>query len=328
MRTAVHTGAVTLVGVLLAAGCGSGDGDGDWLRDLRSSASADGGADGDGDAKEPPPSPSTTPPMSDAAYDALLAEAIDPLNAALGLIGKAKSDKAADEAFTAAGTAAGDADRLLRQVDTPDRADLAHQDLLTALAGVSGDLENTEQGRTDGTLCTGKAAVARFGSQKALGTLDAAAQAVSALGYTVDIAVPKFPKETTKRLSNGRMVKDGSRGGRGVLKIDGADQDAVVTFARGGKAAFSVYVRKNSKTQVQRISDGTYTIYFTTGEDWNASARGFNRSCAHEKFEKKAPFKTTTTSTRITYTIFTIGLKTTIGGNSPVAPVAPGDIPK
>ncbi|MER7174828.1 hypothetical protein [Streptomyces mesophilus] len=322
MRTAVHTGAVVLAGVLLAAGCGSGggDGDGDWLRDLQSSGAAD--------EQQPPPSPSTTPPMSDTAYDALLAEATDPLNTALAGIGKAKSDKAADEAFTAAVTAAGEADTLLREVDTPDRADLAHQDLLTALAGLSGQLESAQQGRTDGTLCTGRAAVARFGSDKALGTLDDAAEALSALGYTLDIAAPKLPEETSKRLPNGRMVKDGSRAGRGVLKIDGGSQDAVVTFARGGKAAFSVYVRKNAKAQVKRISDGTYTIYFTSGEDWNGSARGFNRGCAHEKFEKKAPFRTTTTSTRITYTIFTIGLKTTIGGNSPVSPVPPGTIPK
>ncbi|WP_143041297.1 hypothetical protein [Streptomyces indicus] len=309
-------------GVLLAAGCSSGSsGDGDWLRGLQS-------AEATPDEKEPPPSPSTTPPLTDSEYTALLGDTADPLNEALRTLQKARSDEAVDGALTAAADAAVQAQSTLTEADAPERITAEHSSYATALGALAADLGTARQGRDDGALCTGTAATARFGSGKSLKALRDAARALDDNGYPTGLALPAFPKETDRRLKNGKFVKDGSRGGRGVLKIDGAATDAVVTLARGGKAVFSVYVRKNSKAQVQRVSDGDYTIYFTAGSDWNGKARTFNRNCSFDKFEKKARFTTRTSATQITYTIFTIGLKTSLTGNSPVTPVDPGELPK
>ncbi len=312
---------MVLAGVLLAAGCGSGDGDGDWLKGLRSPEATP-------SSEEPAPSPSTTPPLTGTEYQELLRTTVAPLNSALSTLRKGGSDKAVDSALTAAADAAAESHRLLDEADVPAEITTQHDAYVTALNDLAADLGSTQQGRGDGTFCTGAAANAHLGSGTSLKAALDTARALGDSGYDAGLAVSAFPKEANHRLSSGKFVKDGKRNGRGVLKITGGDEDAVVTLARGGKAVFSVYVRKNGKAQVKSISDGSYAIYFTSGTDWNAKARKFNRGCTYEKFEKKAKFTTKTTSTQITYTIFTIGLKTTLGGNSPVNPIEPGELPK
>jgi hypothetical protein len=91
----------------------------------------------------------------------------------------------------------------------------------------------------------------------------------------------------------------------------------------GKKPTLTVYVRSKAKFTATGVADGTYRIYSATGQDWNASKKGFTRGCGFTKFDDTFKFTTTSTSS----TIWQITLTPVANGNASTSSVDPDAFP-
>ncbi|MGH3923651.1 MAG: hypothetical protein ACRDTT_12415, partial [Pseudonocardiaceae bacterium] len=90
----------------------------------------------------------------------------------------------------------------------------------------------------------------------------------------------------------------------------------------------SVYVSKRSEATVEKIDDGSYELFYTSGTDWDDQLETFTRSCQFERFDEPADFTTTSVTDGIQYTVMSIGLQPRIGGNARTTPVPSDSFPK
>ena len=117
----------------------------------------------------------------------------------------------------------------------------------------------------------------------------------------------------------------GVKHGLGELTItNGGDTDATVALVQGhGAPLVTIYMTHGGSYTLHHIPDGTYTIYVTSGNDWDAGARLFSRDCDFEQFDQTMDFRTTSTQ----YTTYTITLTPVSGGDATLSEVDPGAFP-
>ncbi|HXT92546.1 MAG TPA: hypothetical protein VN714_25205 [Trebonia sp.] len=280
--------------------------------------------------------PSAAGPVSPAAYKTRLAQAVRPLNTALAALAKAGSNPAySRDLLLAEADASAAADELTDAAFTPPAAAAAaNSGLASDLAQLARALSDAHDGaQATGSACAtpvtratqlvyvGGQAVYRSGLPGDIKTL-------KKLGYHVPLTLPSLPGQQNRRLANGTLVKDVARGGAGILYIDnGGSTDAVVSLAKSKHAAFAVFVRKHSSTQVSGVSDGTYGIYLTTGADWDQGRQSFSRGCDYQKFDETVDFKTSYLATETDYTTYHITLTAVVGGTATLSEIGPGDFP-
>ena len=131
---------------------------------------------------------------------------------------------------------------------------------------------------------------------------------------TLTRAPTPLPSPTlTRRLATGTVIKEvGPRNGDGELTVEnGLDLDAVAVLSRDGWL-LAVYVRHNSSHTITGIPDGSYELYFTLGEDWDAEQGAFTRRRDLSRFEESFPF----TSTATTYSVWSVTLHPVPGGTA------------
>ncbi|MEW1748269.1 hypothetical protein [Streptomyces angustmyceticus] len=272
----------------------------------------------------PSPGPATTPTADPAAYRRALTGALGPLDGALRAVDDARDGgplgKALDRAAARADTAAD----ALQSAAAPDDALAGNGQLVTALRALGQDLRSA---RGNGGRCATAPRV-ELRTARSPQSIKEAGRALAALGYDVTLRLPRTERAKHRRLANGALVRDGSRGGLGRLTVkNGTAGDAVVTLTRGGRTAFSLYVRKGSEATVGSVNSGSYTVYFTTGEDWNGAKSSFTRGCSFEKFDDSAAFRTVRVAGGTQYTVLTFTLNKVIGGNARTSTVPPEEFP-
>lgn len=311
-RTAA-LGVVALALTLPLASCSPGRADG---------KQAGGGSS---DAAAPStPSASPTPPVDPATYRHALTGALGPLDSALRTVDGAHEGGALNRALDTAALKAEAAADAVQSTAAPDNALAGHSQLTTALRALGQDLRSA---RGSGGRCATSPRVA-LDTAHGLQSVREAARALKVLGYDVSLRLPHTERARHRRLANGAFVRDGSRVGLGRLTVNnGTSSDAVVTLTRGTRTAFSVYVRKGAKATVRSVNSGAYTVYFTTGEDWNGGKSSFTRRCSFEKFEDKAIFRTARVAGGTQYTVLTFTLNKVFGGNAATSTVPPGEFP-
>lgn len=114
-------------------------------------------------------------------------------------------------------------------------------------------------------------------------------------------------------------------GGRGVLTIENKGAiDQVVILSQGGATLLAGYVRGNENLTIERVPDGQFEAFTTSGIDWDGAQ--FNRGRSSRRFDEPLDFTTTAT----TYSIWTLTLGASLvdmidGGNS--APSSAVDAP-
>lgn len=270
------------------------------------------------------PSPGPTPSADPDAYRSALSGALRPLNSALGTVDGAREGTSLSKALDTAATRAEAAADALQTAAAPDDALAGNSQLTTALRALGQDLRSARG--NDGRCATSP----RVELDTAHGpqSVKAAGRALNALGYDASLRLPRTERARHRRQANGAFVRDGSRGGLGRLTINnGTGSDAVVTLTRGTRTAFSVYVRKGAKATVRSVNSGSYTVYFTTGEDWNGRKSSFTRGCSFEKFDDRANFRTVRVAGGTQYTVLTFTLNKVFGGNASTSTVPPGEFP-
>lgn len=289
-----------------------------------------GGSGGSGDDDVPgtpaasSPAPSPTPTVSGAEYDDSLATALTPLDKALRAVDRAKEGGSLDHALESAATAATTASEGVDAAGTPDDAVAGNTQLAQALRDLSDDLKGAEG---DNGRCATSPRV-ELGSGTSLKSVEEAGNSLTSLGYRVPLTLPKTEKPKHRRLGNGHFVKDSGRSGLGRLTVDNdTDSDAVISLNTGKHTSFMVYVRKNAKTTVRGVRNGSYTVYFTTGADWNSAKRSFTRGCEFQKFDDKANFRTRSVSGGTQYQILTFSLGLTPLGNATTSDVPADEFP-
>ncbi|MFE4829785.1 hypothetical protein [Streptomyces sp. NPDC056672] len=287
------------------------------------SGGADGGT-GTPSVTTPTPSPSPTPTVEPAAYRRALDTALGPLDKALRAVDRAREGSALNKAL---GTAAASAEAAATELDSAETPDDAISGTIALAASLRGLGQSLEEARADKGRCATSPRV-ELNSADGLQPVRDAGTTLGGLGYPVHLKLPRTEKPKHRRLGNGSFVKDSGRGGLGQLTIrNGTGSDAVISLTRGGRTAFTVYVRKNADTTVRRVRDGSYTVYFTSGSDWNSGKKSFTRDCSFEKFDDKADFRTVQVSGGTQYTVLTFSLAKTIGGNATTSEVPADEFP-
>jgi hypothetical protein len=306
-RSASGIIAVTL-SLLLAGGC--------------SAEFANGGGTG---GQVPPPTA-----VSVEEYGTTLAGAVDPLKSALKDLAKAKTYKGLDGRITAVESAAAHAVSELSPATPPVEVAGEHSQLVTALQAFHGELGDLSSQVGDRALCTGSAVRAGLGDADGTSAIRNALAAVSAKlpDDLPTLALPSAGQKGGSRPPNGKLIRAGNGDGRGELTIDnGGSHDAVVSLSEGRKPAISVYVRRGKKYTVKGVPDGSYTVFFTGGADWDGTARAFGRDCAFQRFEDPVPFRTIQSATQIRWSVWTITLQPVAGGTAATTDVDPNDFP-
>jgi hypothetical protein len=293
---------------------------------LVSACSADlGTGAGTAGSQAPPPDP-----VSVQEYGTTLAGAVDPLESALKGLAKAKAYKGLEGRVNAVETAADQAVTELGQVTPPAELAGGHSQLVTALEAFHGELGDVSSQVGDRALCTGSAVRAGLGNADATSALRKALAAVSAK-LPDDRPVLRLPPAGQKggsRPPNGRLLRAGNTGGRSELTIEnGGSTDAVVTLSKGRKPIISVYVRKDKTYTVKSVPDSSYTVFFTSGADWDGTARAFGRDCAFSRYEDPLKFRTTRDAGGIYWQNWTITLQPVVGGTARTEDVNPDDFP-
>ncbi|MGH3392973.1 MAG: hypothetical protein ACRDOO_29245 [Actinomadura sp.] len=257
-------------------------------------------------------------------------EAVGPLTTALEGLADAKAYKGLGTRITAVEEAATEAATRLRRLTPPAELAAEHPRLVTALQGLHDELGGLGTQVDDREICTGAAVRARLGDADETADLREVLAAADAKlpGDRLAVTLPSARQKGGSRPASGKFVRSGSRSGRGTLTIDnGGSADAVVTLSRKGRSAVSVYIREGRKYTVKGVPDGTYTIFFTGGSDWDDAARAFGRDCAFQRFDESLRFRTEQTATQIRWSTWEITLHTVAGGNAETADVDPDDFP-
>ncbi|WP_377272215.1 hypothetical protein [Peterkaempfera sp. SMS 1(5)a] len=304
--------------VLLLAACDSGGG-----RPAGGTGSTQDGLPAPASATSPAvPSPTPTP------YGQSLAGLVDPVGKALGRAASARSVGDLGDRLADARQAADDAARGLDDVGPPQNAAQPHRDLVAALDRLATDLESVRSDLDRKHYCTASSALAGLGASKGLKALPKALSQLSGAGYRTSYRAPHTGAAQNRRKSTGSYVRNGSRTGRGELTIEnGGDQDAVISLAKGKRTAYSVYVRKGADYKVRGVRDGTYTVYFTSGWDWDSKGKRFTRDCGFSKFDDPLNFTTTVTSTQIRWSTWRLTLQPVFGGNATTSDLDEGSFP-
>ncbi len=269
------------------------------------------------------PSPSPTPTSTTPPYGPVLARWINALNTALAELPPSGDLTAFDAALEEVRTAASSAGSNLEPAEEPPAVATAHRQVLVALDALAEHIEKVQSGIHDRSLCATSSALATFGQAEALTTLPAALRTLAAAGYPATLAVPQTGQLQQRSLDNGTLVREGGRDGEGELTIEnGGGSDAVLSLALDGRSVHSIYVGKGATTTLKGIEDGTYTVYFAGGTDWDSGTKAFTQDCDFSRFDDTMAFETGRT-----YTTWTLTLQATAGGNATTSDVPEGSYP-
>ncbi|MFC1415931.1 hypothetical protein [Streptacidiphilus cavernicola] len=291
-------------------------------------AACGGGGGSPGPVAATLPKPSTSPPtyLTDAQYAAQLAAIDKPVSAALAKIAAGGGWST----LTATSTAASGAAEKLKELAVSDAQSDDNSTLSQDLLALSTDLNALNSG-SDGEgdkACAAAVPGVQVGRTASVTALAADVGRLAASGRATGLTVPKFPKQQNRTLATGTYLRNTDCTGNGKLTIEnGSSGSAVVTLKRNGARSFAVYLRKNGKFTVKGVRDGSYTVYFATGTDWDAKHRGFTTGCDYEKFDKSLSFTTKYTSSYVEYTTYTISLYGVVGGTASTTGVPPNQFP-
>ena len=112
------------------------------------------------------------------------------------------------------------------------------------------------------------------------------------------------------RPETGTLIKDVARNGYGELIIHNnrtMDTVAVLTDNKV-KPLLAVYIHSKDSYNITKIEDGSYGLYFTVGNLWDAQARKFRSVLGYYRYNPPMVFKTTETEKDIEYSVFELDL--------------------
>jgi hypothetical protein len=279
-------------------------------------------------ALPPAPTTTTTPPESAADYQTALNGLATALNNGLTELNNAQTPTAISTAVTDLTNGVTQAQAAFGD-NPPANTAAANAALVTALQYIDSDFSAVGTAATGDQVCLGSAATALLSRQTSVNALRNAVATLTdgsgGLTYQFGTAIPAYTEDASRAGSNGAIVAGGVKHGLGELTItNSGDTDATVALVKGqGAPLVTVYMGHGGSYTLHHVPDGTYTVYVTSGDDWDAGARLFSRDCDFQQFDQTMDFRTTSTQ----YTTYTITLTPVAGGDATLSEVDPGAFP-
>jgi hypothetical protein len=138
---------------------------------------------------------------------------------------------------------------------------------------------------------------------------------------TLSVPLDSLPVAYFRPLT-GIVESSKQRAGEGQLKIvNDSLEDELITVARDKRLLVAAYVRAGETYLVDKIPDGEYIIFISSGADWDGFK--FNRNARSSRFEDTFPFVTRREGPNITYDEWTIGQ----GGEATIEPTDQDAVP-
>ena len=120
----------------------------------------------------------------------------------------------------------------------------------------------------------------------------------------------------------GYLKRSGDSGALGELTVEnGTAEDAVVILTLDDEPITSAYIRGGESFMLNRIRDGSFEVYFATGDYWDGS--NFTQTSSRRKFDEQLPF----TSGGGSYTTWSVTLHAVAGGQATAGQVDEGGFP-
>ncbi|MDR3665486.1 MAG: hypothetical protein P4L35_01465 [Ignavibacteriaceae bacterium] len=128
-----------------------------------------------------------------------------------------------------------------------------------------------------------------------------------------------------KYYSNGHVFESNrySLQGQGLLNIkNGTSYDAVAKLVNIAthKSVLTIYIRRNSDLNIEKINDGNYRLYFVLGKNYDENQNIFLEDCSYSVFEEVFNFITYSNEVEggenINYSLFEVTLHPVIGGTA------------
>jgi hypothetical protein len=132
------------------------------------------------------------------------------------------------------------------------------------------------------------------------------------------------PTEFVSLATGTRVQQDVRTDGHGEFNVDnGTDDDAVVSLVdySSNQSVRCFFVQAHTSAHVQRISQGNYTLAFTTGLDWNAAEFSFGWHPSYSEFEHTFEFKERRDSEGVNYKSISITLHAVPTGSVRTRPI-------
>lgn len=131
----------------------------------------------------------------------------------------------------------------------------------------------------------------------------------------------------TFRPTTGVLQPGARRDGMGELTVEnGTERDGIIILTINGVPQASAYIRSRDSLTLSGVTDGVYTIYFSTGSEWNG--REFTVNASFRKFRDTLRFETRVSGDTITYTTWLITLHPVAGGTAATDNVSRDSFPR
>lgn len=135
------------------------------------------------------------------------------------------------------------------------------------------------------------------------------------------LACEVIPRGTFRPLTG--VIKPNARGGGlGELEVEnGTPADGVVILTVNDDPVTAAFVRGGESVNLVGIRDGVYTLFFTTGSDWDGDR--FTLDARYQRFEDLFEFTTSATA----YTTWSVTLHGVVGGTASTEGVDQDEFP-
>lgn len=128
------------------------------------------------------------------------------------------------------------------------------------------------------------------------------------------------------RPRNGAIIFNNfQKNGYGQLKVDnGQEQDGYVILTDlENNPLLGSYIHAGEEYTILDIPDGTYLVYFTSGDVWDLVVEQFSENVTYIKFQDSMEFQTISTS----YILWSITLHPVEGGGASTEQLEPAEFP-
>jgi len=279
-----------------------------------------------------PKSPPPLTPISRADFQRALSDVDGALGPGFGAVGGAQTPTDLSGALGAVSLNLDAQADALDKLRPPLPAVTATRQLSAALRALSNDLTTVATDANNQAVCTGASGLPHVANSPGADAFRLAFLTLNTANpghpYTFGTFLPAAGPDPNRRPGNGALP-GGRRGGYGKLTIDNQGTvDTVVKLMSGGDLVRSIYVQAGAQASVDAIPNGTYQAFYTSGADWDDGSRRFSRNCEFDKFDDPLEYTTTTTSTAINYSVWTLTLHTsTPGAGASTSSVDAGTFP-
>jgi hypothetical protein len=138
----------------------------------------------------------------------------------------------------------------------------------------------------------------------------AQARLLMCIAFVIFLLCSTVISQPIARPQTGDLIKDVARNGYGELLIHNnwtMDTVAVLTNDKV-RPILAVYIRSKDSYKITKIEDGSYGLYFTVGNLWDAQAKKFRSVLGYYRYNPPLVFQTNENKTDIEYSIFELDL--------------------